>query len=132
MSRKQTILAVGLFAFVCLAIGIIWTLRTEPPSANPWWAGKDAKVRVEVWEPGKEMATVAMTLPKKTVDTMVALNVKATIEMGHHEVDIREHWRHIQALPRGEKLTIRDKEATIFVWIETPDMKADSARAAGA
>ncbi len=61
MSRKQTVLLVSLFAFACLAIGVIWTVRTAPPSLHPWWGGKNATVRVEVWEDGKDMATVGMT-----------------------------------------------------------------------
>jgi hypothetical protein len=123
VTRRQTILGLSIFAFLCLAAGIIWTLRTEPPSAHPWWAGKEAKVRIEVWEPGKDMPTVGMTLPKRTVDTMVALGMKGKIQAGHHSLDLREHWRKIQALPPGEKLKIEDYEATMYVWIETPDMK---------
>lgn len=128
MTRKQTFLGLGLLLLVCLAIGVAWTLRTEPPTANPWWAGKDAKVRIEVWEPGKEMATFAATFPKGTVDAMVALGMKAKIEVGHYDVDMREHWRKVQSLPPGEKLTIPDDEATIYIWIETPDMKAPPVR----
>jgi hypothetical protein len=126
VTRRQTILAVSIFAFLCLAAGIIWTLRTEPPSAHPWWAGKDAKVRIEVWEPGKDMPTVGMTLPKRTVDTMVALGMKGKIQAGNHSLDLREHWKRIQALPPGEKLKIEDNEATMYVWIETPDSKPPS------
>ena len=126
MTRRQTILALSIFFFVCLLIGVIWTLRTEPPSAHPWWAGKEAKVRIEVWEPGKDMPTVGMTLPKRTVDTMVALGMKGKIQAGRHSLDLREHWRKIQALPPGEKFKIEDYEATIYVWIETPDMKPPS------
>ena len=50
MTRKQTIILVSLLAFVSLAIGVIWTLRTDPPSHRTWWAGKNPYVRVEVWE----------------------------------------------------------------------------------
>jgi hypothetical protein len=139
MTRKQTILGIAILSAACLAIGIIWTIRTEPPSGHPWWAGKDAKVRMEVWEPGKDMATVAMTLPKKTVDTMVALGMKAKMQVGEHELDIRRYWKRIQALPPGEKLRLEDEDGTLYVWIETPDVKAppvtpiptDSARAVG-
>lgn len=123
MTRRQTILGVTVFFLACLAIGVIWTLRTEPPSANPWWAGKDAKVRIEVWEPGRDMATVGMTFPKKNVDAMVALGVKAKIEVGRHHLDIRDHWRQVQSLPPGERLVLHEDDATIYVWIETPDMK---------
>jgi hypothetical protein len=133
VTRRQTILAISIFSLACLAIGVVWTLRTQPPSANPWWAGKEAKVRVEVWEPGKEMATVGMTLPKRTVDTMVALGMKANIRVGDYSLDLRHHWKQVQALPPGEKLTLNQEGATIYLWIETPDVKPppvvpDSAR----
>ena len=123
MTRRQTIIGVGVFAFLCLAIGIIWTLRTEPPSANPWWAGKEAKVKIEVWEPGKDMPTVAMTLPKRTIDTMIAIGMRSRIEVGHHSVDFRQYWKRIQSQPPGVKTQIQEDEATILVWIETPDSK---------
>jgi len=123
MTRRQTALGLSLFFLACLAIGIIWTMRTEPPIAHPWWRGKDAKVRVEVWEPGKDMATVGMTLPKRTVDTMVGLGMKAKIEVGNYDVDLRHYWKQVQALPAGERLKIEDQGATIYVWIETADVK---------
>lgn len=124
MTRKQTILGVTALFLVCLGIGVLWTLRTQPPSVNPWWAGKDAKVRMEVWEPGKDMATFGMTLPKKTVDGMVALGMKATVKVGDYDLDFRRYWKQIQALPPGEKLTLHDRSSTMYVWIETPDVKA--------
>lgn len=123
MSRKQTILGLAVLFLACLAIGVIWTLRTEPPSQNPWWAGKEAKVRMEVWEPGKDMATFGMTLPKKTVDGMVALGLKAVVQVGHYDVDFRKHWRAVQALPPGEKYKLSENDADIYIWIETPDVK---------
>lgn len=133
MTRKQTILGVSLLFLVCLGIGVIWTLRTQPPSANPWWAGKDAKVRMEVWEPGKDMATFAMTLPKKSIDGMVALGLKAVVHVGNHDLDFRRHWKEIQALPPGEKYRIPgDDGETTYVWIETPDVKASPVRPAAA
>lgn len=134
MTRRQTIVGIAIFSLACLALGVIWTLRTEPPSAHPWWAGKDPKVRVEVWEPGKDMATVGMTLPKKSVDTMVALGMKAKIQVGDHSLDLRQHWKRIQALPRGQKLTLEDDGATMYIWIETSDMKPppDSTARSGA
>lgn len=125
MTRRQTILGVSILAAVCLAIGILWTLRTEPPSANPWWAGKEAKVRMEVWEPGKDMATFGMTLSKKSVDGMVALGLKTVVQVGHYDIDFRRYWRQVQALPPGERLKVpTDDGSTTYVWIETPDVKA--------
>lgn len=123
MTRRQTILGVTVLFLACLAIGVIWTLRTEPPSANPWWAGKNATVRIEVWKPGHDMATFGMTLPKKNVDTMVALGMKAKIEVGDYDLDLRRHWKEVQAIPPGERYVLREGEATIYVWIETPDVK---------
>jgi hypothetical protein len=123
VTRNQTILGVTLLFLACLGLGVIWTLRTEPPSAHPWWAGKDAKVRVEAWEPGKDMATFAMTMPKKTIDTMMALGMKAKMQVGSYDLNLRDYWRQIQALPPGQRLTLHDQGATIYVWIETPDVK---------
>jgi hypothetical protein len=126
VTRRQTIIGVSVFALLCLAIGIVWTLRTEPPSAHPWWAGKEAKVKIEVWEPGKDMPTVAMTLPKRTIDTMIALGMRSRIEVGHQSLDFRKYWRQIQSQPPGAKTQIQEEEATILVWIETPDSKQTS------
>lgn len=123
MTRRQTIVGVAIFAAVCLGLGVIWTIRTQPPSGHVWWAGKDPKLRAEVWEPGKDMATVAMTMNKKTIDTMVALGVKATVSVGDYSVDLRHYWRQIQALPPGERLTLDQDGAKIYVWIETSDVK---------
>ncbi|HLQ65936.1 MAG TPA: hypothetical protein VK123_01745 [Candidatus Limnocylindrales bacterium] len=123
MTRRQTILGVSVFALACLAIGVVWTVRTQPPSAHPWWAGKDPKLRAEVWEPGKDMATVAMTMNKKTIDTMVALGVRAQVKVGEYSVDLRHYWRQIQALPPGQRLTLDQDGAKIYVWIETSDVK---------
>ena len=123
MTRRQTIVGITIFSVVCLAIGVIWTLRTQPPSGSPWWAGKDPKVRFEVWEPGKDMATVGMTLPKKSVDTMVALGMKAKIQVGDYSLDIQQHWKRIQALPPGQRLALQDDGATLYAWIETSDVK---------
>jgi hypothetical protein len=123
VTRRQTILGITLFAAVCLGLGVLWTVRTQPPNAHPWWAGKNPKLRAEVWEPGKDMATVAMTMNKKTIDTLVALGVKATVSVGAYSVDLRHHWREIQALPPGERLTLDQDGAKIYVWIETSDVK---------
>jgi len=131
VTRKQTILGVALLFLACLAIGVVWTLRTEPPSANPWWAGKDAKVRMEVWEPGKDMATFAMTLPKSAVDGMVALGMRTVVQIGHYDMDFRHYWREIQALPPGQRLHLATEDgSTTYVWIETPDVKLPPIRSA--
>src|SRR5262245_52416387 len=79
-----------------------------------------------VWEPGKDMPTVAMTLPKRTIDTMVAIGMRGRIQVGDHSLDLRHWWKAIQSQPPGQKLQIQEDEATILVWIETPDSKQPS------
>src|SRR5947207_5024759 len=64
MARRAGFIWIGTLVVVSLAIGVFLTIRTAPPSPMPWWWGKDPDFHVEVWEPGKEMATVAMTMPK--------------------------------------------------------------------
>jgi len=124
MSRKQTILLVSIFALACLAIGVIWTVRVAPPAGRPWWAGKDARVRVEVWEPGKDLATVGMTFKKKTLDTMIAFGVSPTVDVEKVEkFQFKRVWKELQALPPRERLVMHENEATIYMWIETDDVK---------
>lgn len=124
MSRKQTVLLVSLFAFACLAIGVIWTVRTAPPSLHPWWGGKNATVRVEVWEDGKDMATVGMTFKKKTLDAMIAFGMSPTVDVDHgRQFHFKKVWRDLQALPPGQRLTMRQDGATVYMWIETSDVK---------
>ena len=118
MSRKFW-LAIVVGALVCLAIGIIWTIRLDVPSPEPWWYGKKVVVRVEVWEPGKDMATFAMTMPKGTLDAMYALGLKGDIEIDHgREIKLKGIWKRLQRLPRGEKLTLEQNGATATMWIE--------------
>jgi hypothetical protein len=126
MQRKFWIaLALGLL--VCLGIGYYWTARLDIPSPKPWWYGKDTVVRVEVWEPGKDMATFAMTMPKKTLDTMHALSLKSTIELDSgHTLKIHDLWAQIQRLPYGQRLHISEHDADVYIWIEEKGAKADS------
>jgi len=126
MNRKFWIaLALGLL--VCIGIGYWWTARLDIPSPKPWWYGKDAVVRVEVWEPGKDMASVAMTMPKKALDYMHAFSLKSRVALGHdHYFDMNEIWGRIQRLPKGEKLHIHDFEGDLYVWIEEKGTPADS------
>lgn len=124
MSRKQTIVLVSLFTLACLAVGVIWTIRVAPPSGHPWWAGKDARVRVEVWEPGKDLATVGMTFKKRTLDTMIAFGMSPTVDVENVEkFHFKQAWKELQALPPGERLVMHEREATIYMWIETDDVK---------
>ena len=117
MSRKFW-LGVGLLLLVCVLIGVYWTWRLDIPSPRPWWYGKDAVVRVEVWEPGKDMATFAMTMPKKTLDTMFGLGLKSSIEVEGRKIDLRSFWRDLQRLPKGEKLRFTEDGSLMVVWIE--------------
>lgn len=117
MARKFW-LGVGLLLLICLAIGIYWTKRLDIPNPRPWWYGKDAVVRMEVWEPGKDMATFAMTMPKKTLDTMYALGVKSTIEVEGRHIQLRSIWKDLQRLPKGEKLRFTEEGSVMVMWIE--------------
>jgi hypothetical protein len=117
MARRSTIWIAALIV-VSLAVGIFWTLRLAPPSPKPWWWGTNPNVHVEVWEPGKDMATVAMTMPKRVLDTMFALGLPADVTAGKHEVHLRSVWRKLERLPRGEKLKLEEDDATIYVWID--------------
>jgi hypothetical protein len=111
MNRKFWIaLALGLL--VCIGIGYWWTARLDIPSPKPWWYGKDAVVRVEVWEPGKDMASVAMTMPKKALDYMHAFSLKSRVALGHdHYFDMNEIWGRIQRLPKGRSSTFTTSKA---------------------
>ena len=139
MARKFW-LGVGLLLLACVAVGIYWTSRLDIPNPKPWWYGKDAVVRVEVWEPGKDMATFAMTMPKKTLDTMYALGVKSSIDVDGRDVNLRSIWKDLQRLPRDEKLRFTEEDAVVVIWIEergqagtagpvgsAPDLEPDSA-----
>jgi hypothetical protein len=117
MARKFW-LGVGLLLLISIAIGIYWTARLDIPNPKPWWYGKDPVVRMEVWEPGKDMATFAMTMPKKTLDTMYGLGMKSTIEVDGRDIHLRSIWKDLQRLPRGEKLRLAEHDAVLVIWIE--------------
>lgn len=118
MARRAGIIWIGALIVVSLAIGVFWTIRTAPPSPAPWWWGKNPDFHVEVWEPGKEMASVAMTMPKKTIDAMFAFGLKSSISAGNHKIYLNSLRSKIERLPRGEKLEIKDGEATIYIWLD--------------
>ena len=123
--KRKAWLVVILGALACLAIGVVWTTRLDVPSPRPWWYGRNAVVRAEVWEPGHTMATFAMTLPKSTLDTMYALGLKADISLDdRHSIHLREIWHALQRLPRGEKMKIEQDGATVSVWIDVKDFSA--------
>lgn len=117
MARKFW-LGVGLLLLVCVAIGIYWTNRLDIPNPKPWWYGKDVVVRMEVWEPGKDMATFAMTMPKKTLDMMYGFGFKSAIEVDGREIQIRSIWKDLQRLPKGEKMRLTESDEVLVIWIE--------------
>jgi hypothetical protein len=117
MARKFW-LGVGLLLLISVAIGIYWTARLDIPNPKPWWYGKDTVVRMEVWEPGKDMATFAMTMPKKTLDTLYGLGMKSTIDVDGRDIHLRSIWKDLQRLPRGEKLRFAEHDAMMVIWIE--------------
>jgi hypothetical protein len=120
MGRKF-LLAIVLGAFVCLAIGIIPDARLDVPLPSRGGT-EEAVVHLEVWEPGKDMATFAMTLPKGPLDAMYALGLKGSINLNHgREIELKGIWKRLQRLPRGEKLTIEQEGGTATMWIEVPD-----------
>jgi len=125
--RWKPLVVIALGALICLGIGIIWTNRLDVPSPQPWWYGKKAVVHLEVWEPGKDMATFAMTMPKGPLDAMYALGLKGSIEINDgHVIELKGIWRRLQRLPRGEKLTIEQDGATATMWIETREQTPGS------
>ena len=126
MNRKFWIaLALGLL--VCIGIGYAWTARLDIPNPKPWWYGKDTVVRVEVWEPGKDMATVGVTMPKKALDYMHVFDLKSDVGIGQdRHIDLNELWGQIQRLPKGHRLHLAEEEADVYVWIEEKGTPADS------
>jgi len=120
-------IAMAIGAVLCLAIGIIWTVRLDVPSPPPWWYGKNAVVRFEVWEPGKDMATVAGTIPKGPLDAAYAFGFKADVSLDdNHRVELKRVWRKLQRLPKGEKLTYEEEGARIDLWIDVKGAPAGS------
>ena len=129
--RRNVFLLLGLLLLISLAIGIAWTARLDIPNPKPWWYGKPVVVRAEVWEPGRDMATFAMSIPKGPLDTMYALGIKATIELDHHrEIQLRRVWKDLQRLPKGERLKLEEEGATVYFWIEEKGAAGSAAGAA--
>ena len=115
-------IAIAIGALVCLALGIIWTVRLDVPSPPPWWYGKNAVLRFEVWEPGKDMATLAGTIPKGPLDAMYAFGLKAEVDLDHnHKVELKRVWKQLQRLPKGEKLSYEEEGARVDLWIDVKD-----------
>jgi hypothetical protein len=132
VARAKSLLLLGIFAAFCLAMAYWWSIRVGLPltGERPWWYGKNAHVRVQVLEEGHDMATVSMRLPKGMMDTMVALGTDAKIEVegsrtmvGYSSgrgraIHLRDIWKDLQRLPKGEKIKIVEDDATILIWIE--------------
>jgi hypothetical protein len=130
MSRAARLLLLGAFV-LALLISLFFYQRINAPKGGGWWAGKNAVVRIQFWEPGKDMPTVSMTLPKKTLDRMVAIGIPSEISVGdRRDIDFRTFWQDLQRLPRGEKLRFEESDGTVLIWIEERrkgDAPADSA-----
>jgi hypothetical protein len=133
VARGRSLVVVVAFAAFCLALGYWWSVRVGLPltGPKPWWYGKDAHVRVQVLEEGHDMATVSMRLPKGMLDTMVALGTDAKISIDKEntvvgfsnvktsrEIHLRDVWKDLQRLPKGQKLTLKENGATLTIWIE--------------
>jgi len=131
--RGKTVVVVAAFAAFCLALGYWWSLQVGLPltGPKPWWYGKDAHVRIQIVEEGHDMATVSMRLPKGIMDTMVALGTDAKISLDSgntvvgftdsktsQEIRLRDIWKDLQRLPKGEKLTMKKPGSTLTIWIE--------------
>src|SRR5512143_4055650 len=118
MSRTARFVIAGAFVLAAV-IAVIVSKRLDYPKERPWWSGKNPVVRVQVWEPGKDLPTVSMTLPKRTLDQMVAFGFPPTISVGEgNRVEFGKIWHDLQRLPRGQKLRDEDGEGTLFLWIE--------------
>ena len=127
MSKTARFIILGACVLAAI-LAVVVTKRLDYPKERPWWAGRNPVVRIQVWEQGKEMPTVSMTLPKKTLDQMVAFGFPPTISVGEkNEVRFGNVWHDLQRLPRGRKLRFEDGEGAVLLWIEpkgepaTPD-----------
>lgn len=118
MSKSARYIILGAFVLAAV-IAVVVSKRLDYPKERPWWAGQDPVVRVQVWEKGREIPTVSMTLPKRTLDQMVAFGFPPTISVdGGREVKFGKVWHDLQRLPRGEKLRFQEDEGTVLLWIE--------------
>jgi hypothetical protein len=117
MSRAATLLLAGALA-LALLVGLLMARRLDAPAKGAWWRGKDVAVRVQVWEPGRDMPTVSMTFPKKTLDRMVALGFPSEISVGRGQLEFKSFWHDLQRLPRGEKMRFEEDGSTVLIWVE--------------
>lgn len=132
MSRAAQLLLAGAVA-LALLIGLLVSRRLDAPAKGAWWRGKDTVVRVQVWEPGRDMPTVSMTFPKKTLDRMVAFGVPSEISVGRSQLEFKSFWHDLQRLPKGRKMRIEDEDSTtVLIWIQERGKGAEPDSAPGA
>lgn len=118
MSRSARLIILGAFVLAAI-IAVVVSKRLDYPKERPWWAGENPVVRIQVWEKGRDIPTVSMTLPKRTLDQMVAFGFPPTISVGEgNEVEFGTVWHDLQRLPRGRKLRFEEEEGTVLLWIE--------------
>ena len=118
MSRAARLLLVGA-GVLALLIGLLVSRRLDAPMKGAWWRGKNTVVRVQVWEPGKDLPTVSMTLPKKTLDRMVGFGVPSEISVGDsRKIEFKSFWHDLQRLPKGQKMRFEEDSTTVLIWIE--------------
>jgi len=131
---RHFLVLVAVLLLIGLGIGIFWTARLDVPKPTPWWYGKKTIVRAEVWEPGKDIATFSMTMPKQALDFLYVFGLRSKIDMDGHVFSLDRTWKQIQRLPRGQKLHFQQDGATLSMWIQEPGekMPPDSASTAGA
>jgi len=125
MSRTAALLIAAAFVVAGLITLLVYN-RIDAPREGAWWAGKETVVRVQVWEPGKDMPTVSMTLPKKTLDKMVVFGVPSEISIGDsRKIEFRTFWHDLQRLPPGEKLRFEESDGTVLIWMEERGKKGE-------
>lgn len=118
MPRSAKLVFLGVFVFA-LVVSIVMVRRIDAPRERAWWAGKNPVIRVQVWEAEKDMPTFSMTVPKRTLDRMVALGLPPTISInGDREVSFRRFWHDLQRLPRGGKIRFMEGGDSVVIWIE--------------
>jgi len=129
---RHFMIVVAVVLLIGLGVGIFWTARLDVPKPTPWWYGKKTVFRAEVWEPGKDMATFSMTIPKQTLDFFYVFGLRSEIDLSHRHVSFDRFYKQIQRLPRGQKLRLQEDGATLSMWIQEPGetMPPDSATTA--
>lgn len=119
--RRQAFLLIGIVLLIGLVIGFLWSSRLDAPR-DAWWQGKNVYVHVEVWEPGREIATLGMTVPKSVLDFLRGAGLPTAISIGDDggsmRVEFDDFWKRLQRLKEGERLTYEENDATIQIWMD--------------